>query len=240
MAYASGYYGYPTPPAIGRPVFGLGLATQLLLIAQAAGSAALVFPVLHEHDLLHRIKTAPGSVSLEEAQHADNTITALSGVILVLSLATAVVWIIWFYRASENADGWAPLMQRRSTGWAIGAWFCPIVNFWFPYTMAKDSLDGAAPEDQISRVFRPSHPLLTAWWLSWLALFAVAFVEGSARGAGTVDDLTQQVDIEVAAIIVRITAAVLAILVVRQITNAQQARLALAIPGAGVATPWAV
>jgi hypothetical protein len=73
-----------------------------------------------------------------------------------------------------------------------------------------------------------------------LALFAVAFVEGSARGAGTVDDLTQQVDIEVVAIIVRITAAVLAILVVRQITNAQQARLALAIPGAGVATPWAV
>jgi hypothetical protein len=68
--------------------------------------------VLHEHDLPHRIKTAPGSVTLEEAQHADNTITALSGVILVLTLATAVVSIIWFHRASENADGWAPLMQR--------------------------------------------------------------------------------------------------------------------------------
>jgi heme/copper-type cytochrome/quinol oxidase subunit 2 len=240
MAYASGYYGYPAPTSVARPVFGLGLATQLLLIAQVAASGALVFPTLHEHDLLHRIKTAPGSVTLEEAQHADNTITALSGVITVLTVATAVVWIIWFFRARDNAGGWAPLMQRRSAGWAIGGWFCPIVFLWFPYTIAKDSLDGAAPEDQVSRVFRPSHPLLTAWWLSWLAVFVVGFVEGSARGAGTVDDLTQQVDIEVAAIIVRTTAAVLAILVVRQITNAQQARLAVATPTADAATPWAV
>jgi hypothetical protein len=57
---------------------------------------------------------------------------------------------------------------------------------------------------------------------------------------GTVEDLTQQVDIEVVAIIVRITAAVLAILVVRQVTNAQQTRLGVATPPVGAINPWAV
>jgi Domain of unknown function (DUF4328) len=31
-------------------------------------------------------------------------------------------------------------VQRRSRGWAIGGWFCPAVNLWFPYQIATDVL----------------------------------------------------------------------------------------------------
>lgn len=55
-------------------------------------------------------------------------------------LATATVFIVWFHRVRTNAGVFAPDLQSRGAGWAIGGWFIPIGNLWIPRGVAGDVL----------------------------------------------------------------------------------------------------
>jgi hypothetical protein len=46
------------------------------------------------------------------------------------------VFLVWFFRVRQNAGLWGP--QSRSQGWTVGAWFTPVVNFWFPMQIMRD------------------------------------------------------------------------------------------------------
>jgi hypothetical protein len=223
---APGHRGYPGPVSLSRSVTGLGIATQIMLAVQLLATVALLFPVLHEQTLIDRLRSNPRSVTLTEARHSDDTVAALSGVVTLVYLATGIVWIIWFYRARRNVEAWSPVFQRRSTGWSIGAWFCPIVNLWFPYVIAKDILDDTERREHGSRLARPGRPLLVLWWLSFAALFIIALVERSKSNAKTLDELTSYSDTLIVEIVVRVVGVVLAIVVVQQITAAQTKRRA--------------
>ena len=225
MAQASSYYGYPAPVAPTRSLFGLGLATQLLLGVQLAVVLALVLPVLHVNDLVHRAQDNPGSVSLDAARHADNTVSALANLQLILYAATLIVWIFWFYRARVNAETWAPEMQRHGKGWAIGGWFCPIVQLWFPFTIAQDILNGTERKAEDRIYYGSPRPLLIAWWLTLIASFIIGRIANSSGDPETLDEITSYVHLTIAQIIATTVAAVLAVFVVRQITNAQQTRI---------------
>jgi Domain of unknown function (DUF4328) len=220
----SGYVGYPTPNGGTRPLTGLAIATQVMLGIQLLTTMWFLFPVLHQRSLINRLKTDPNSVSLTEANHADDTVAALAGVVAVLFIVTGIVWIIWFYRARSNVDAWGPVFQRRSRGWAIGAWLCPVVNLWFPYMIARDILDDTERGQGGSHDVRRSRPLLMTWWLVYVALSVSSLVERANRSRKTLDDLTTYSNIEIVTIALRLVAGILAILVVRQITAAQTRR----------------
>jgi Ca2+/Na+ antiporter len=222
-------YGYPQFRNPAKPIRGLGTATQVLLVVQTLAALGLLIPVLHERDLVDRVRSGSGTVTLHEAQQADNTLSALSGAVTLLYLATGIVWIIWFYRARRNVEAWDASYQRHGPGWAIGGWICPVVSLWFPYVIAKDILDDTEETDP-HRARQPrSRPLLLAWWLSFVALALIPFVE-RAQHPSTLDQLSTYTDIVIAGIVIRIVAACLAFGVVRQITNAQAARMAVPPP----------
>jgi hypothetical protein len=222
-ASAYGMTSYPSPGSPTRSLTGLAIATQVMLAVQLVATIALLFPVLHQRDLIDQLKSDRLSVSLGEATRADDRVAAVSAIVLVLYLATGIVWIIWFHRARKNVQAWAPNLQRRGPGWAIGGWVCPIVNFWFPYQMTKDILDGTQGRREDNR---PTRPLLVAWWLGYVAVFVVALVQRRAAGGDTLDDITFYSNTTMALIVARLIAGVLAILVVRQLTTAQEARRA--------------
>lgn len=76
----------------------------------------------------------------------------------VIGLAAIVLYFVWFSRLY----GW--VRQARggtefSTGWAIGAWFIPFVNFVVPYR----ALDDAA-----KRTVGAPVPLVGAWWAAYM------------------------------------------------------------------------
>jgi hypothetical protein len=48
-----------------------------------------------------------------------------------------VLFLVWFCRARLNA-AWPDWPQRRTPGWAVGAWFAPVVFLWFPYQIRAD------------------------------------------------------------------------------------------------------
>src|SRR5262249_24962681 len=205
---------------------GLATALQVLLplnaVTDAGGAAAL----LHQHALLTRLDNDPGSVPLAEANSSDATVGTVSLISLLLLIATGVVFIVWFYRARNNADVFGGNFQRRSRGWAIGGWFCPIVNLWFPYQTATDALyeaESAAtapPGQRQVTSSRPGYPLLRAWWI--LLLLSGVLARVSFGLGDTVHDLLVQTRFGVASALLEIVAAGLAAAVVRRITNAHE------------------
>lgn len=85
---------------------------------------------------------------------------AAQGIGQIASLASLVVGIIvvvWLYKAAENA-AIIGYYAALSPIWAVFAWVVPIVNFWFPYQIVRDTL---APDN-------PARTLVGRWWTFYL------------------------------------------------------------------------
>ena len=57
-----------------------------------------------------------------------------------------IFFLIWVYRAAGTAHQLG-IPARRSPGWAVGAWFIPVVNLWWPCQSLRDML----PHDDTTR-----------------------------------------------------------------------------------------
>lgn len=260
--YPAGFQGppylAPPPRSRFRQLRGIALATITLCLATAA-----LFVV---HTVLFWSAFRDLEVDLAEALNDDdadglsNAIqqTMASGVLSNLTwtvaLAAGIVFLVWLYQARENTEVIAPYSRHRlSKGWAIGSWFCPAVQFWFPLTIVDDVLRASTPPDQRVR----GRGLVYGWWAAWI-LYWLAVIVGSIVGVVTlvswsiwISDAAEQGgvdDVAVRADIVRFVrgvtiglgvasgllavAAVLMSLVVWRITRLQEARGPVAfVPG---------
>ena len=125
-----------------RPLAGQAAALTVLLAANAAASVAASVAAGLSRIVL-------GSVVLGW---------------LLLYLLVGPLFLVWFYRARKNADGRGQ-EQRWTRGWAIGAWFVPIVSFWFPYQIMADIWRANLPaERRAKRAWLPGF-----WWGCWIA-----------------------------------------------------------------------
>ncbi|MFI6865697.1 DUF4328 domain-containing protein [Nocardia sp. NPDC050406] len=98
---------------------------------------------------------------------------------LLLQLASAVLFIVWMWRARLNAEALCLARHRRSRGWVIGGWFCPVVNAWFPQMIMSDIVrasDPRTPSDARDLRARPASPLVGVWWTAWLATWVLTWV----------------------------------------------------------------
>ncbi|MFC8715955.1 DUF4328 domain-containing protein [Kitasatospora sp. NPDC057198] len=75
-------------------------------------------------------------------------------------LGAVVGFLLWFRRSRLNAEFLAPGSWRYSAGFAVGAWFVPLVMWWIPRRIALD-------------IWRASPPatgawVVDAWWAAWV------------------------------------------------------------------------
>ena len=139
-------YGAPAVNALSA-VGGLGKASTVLLSILAAGEAVQVaFDV------------------------AGGPTAALMSANLLLFAAIIPVFLVWFFRVRKNAGLWGP--QTRRQGWTIGAWFTPVVNFWFPVQIMRDvwrtSSDDPAERTVVAR-------LGAGWWTCWTLAWLTSY-----------------------------------------------------------------
>ncbi|MFD8815021.1 DUF4328 domain-containing protein, partial [Streptomyces sp. NPDC059627] len=160
----------------------------------------------------------PGAAAFRRADRADRLLGVAAGAQAGSLIACGIVYLTWFRRVRANAQVFNPLGHRKSPGWAIGGWFVPVVNLWYPHRITLDIWDASTPWGTTR-----SHRLVNAWWALWLAsLFADRIATTAsgddAEGAAQVRDgalrliLSDSLDI---------AAAVLAILVVVRLTRMQ-------------------
>ncbi|MEU8274097.1 DUF4328 domain-containing protein [Microbispora bryophytorum] len=110
------------------------------------------------------------SVPLSDLETNDRFSTMSGLVETVAYYATAVMFLIWLFRARANAETLSPWPHRRARPWLIFGWFAPIVSLWFPKQIVDDiwtsSKPGAVREAGSLAAARRSG-LVWTWWLAW-------------------------------------------------------------------------
>ncbi|QUQ71902.1 DUF4328 domain-containing protein [Kutzneria sp. CA-103260] len=181
------YYGYTQP----KPPGGLAIAAALLI-----GLVAVT-------DVLSAAANLTGQFGQE---------LRMVSIGFLATIVAAVLFITWLWRVRSNVDAVVgPQTQRLGKGWAIGAWICPIVSYWFPYQYVIDVWRASSPDRAAA-----GNGLVLFWWLTFLLSNQLSLLLRLASTRtpwlGLVGDALQ------------LAAAVLAILVIRRITAWQTGR----------------
>lgn len=230
QVWVDGRWITPPPPGSVPPahllsqVRSIGTAVSILLALTCLTTVAMLIADISWLNFLQRASDGFFfDVTEAEINEAAAFVENTTILWMVVFLATAVIFVIWFYRIRKNAGVWAPQRQRHSQGWSIGGWFCPIANFWFPFQIASDALEAARrPDDQT----RSGTATIGWWWGLWITSFVVSLaLRGLTGNLETIGDITSLAQVDIAFDVVFLAAGVAAILAVRTITVAQSHRI---------------
>ncbi|MEU3353298.1 DUF4328 domain-containing protein [Streptomyces sp. NPDC037389] len=243
--YGYGYpQPYPYPAAMPGPVGGVDLrrgvriALNVLLGVVALLLMLRLAAVGQQRSVIQDIldNGHPGSSASDAVDDADSFAGAMTVLSFLGMAATAVLWVIWFRRVRLNAEVFAPGTHRFGSGWAVGSWFTPVVNLWFPKQMANDTYRASAPGGPQSA----PKGLLNAWWVLWIAANVLSAVgDGMSSvasrklrlqsGSGSdwrnaVELLNSSLAVDGLSVLLLLADTVFALLVVRQLTRMQEQR----------------
>ena len=209
---------YKSPRTRANWTVGLLIVTCIMYALQIA----------YTYELLTLIEEV--GIPLERIYDAVETTARLWVLILLVYIPTAVAFLMWMHRASRNLRALGAHGQRFSPGWAVGWWFVPIMFFFLPYQAMAEIWRGSDPnqveEDDLGWFDwrdRSVSSLLGWWWGLWIVsdLLGLATRGFGADIVPTSTDLTWMLIGDA----LTIAAGVLAILVVRRITDRQDEKM---------------
>ncbi|WP_188191544.1 DUF4328 domain-containing protein [Nonomuraea sp. SYSU D8015] len=218
--------GYPPPPPPLRPVRGLAIFAVVTLVCDSiVGLAAAGIDIWYAA-LIDRVIADPDSVPDTEIGTGD-LVYGWSGIVeSVVYLVTAVAFLVWLFRVRANAEILAPDGHRRAAPWLIFGWVVPIISFWFPKQIVDDIWDASA------RTPSPPKGLFHAWWAAWVVGSLMSSVGSRLLfNADELDQIAAAARFDVVCIGVMLIAAVLAIFVVRRISDVQEEHRSAASSG---------
>jgi hypothetical protein len=201
-------------------------AKRLLLVAGLVDTLAVITG-LASYRLADR--AASGNATFEQfnAAEARHDLVVLTQ--MVVYLVAAVVFIRWFHRAYANLPAVGIEGLGHSTGWAIGAWFVPIISLLWPKQIADEIWRGSDPslEPDQGRTWRQGKvPVFFGLW--WLAFIASTLLVGAGSelwsSAETYSDIKLAAVVEVTGNALGVLSGVLAYVVVDRTSERQQAR----------------
>jgi hypothetical protein len=127
-------------PAPFRPLAGTARWARQALVLAIVVDVVAVFSGLAELRLLDRAAT--GGATESELLASDRRQQLVAVAQLAALVVGAIFFLRWFQRAYANLR---PLgaEPKHSSGWAIGYWFIPILNFFRPVQMAGEIARGS-------------------------------------------------------------------------------------------------
>ncbi|MEU9143274.1 DUF4328 domain-containing protein [Streptomyces sp. NPDC048349] len=230
---------YPGQPYPGRPVYpgppppvdvlrspqALATALTVLFSVSAAVNLFSAGANLFAWSLMKDLIADPGRVADDTLDRSDVLTAFAGGFQLLTLLATATVFIIWFYRVRTNGEIFRPDAFTQSRGWAIGAWFIPVGNLFLPFRTARQIWAAStqlAPDGSHRAV---STAPLTAWWVLWvLAACTDRVFAQMYKRAETPVALRDASVVGIVSDLLMVAAAVLAVLFVRKLTAMQNTK----------------
>jgi hypothetical protein len=185
----------PAPPAPPgnlsryRPTRSLGLALQLMFAAWMVLGGLIVAARFAEWLLLDELVSNPFALTFEQAAAAQDRALRLAIVSLVAEVVTGILFIVWMRRSYRNLLAFGLTSTRFPDGWAIGAWFVPILNLFRPKQIIDECWreSGTGRDPTVSYRYRQSTriPVILNLWWGWM-LAGVVF--NSYFWVGSLDD----------------------------------------------------
>jgi uncharacterized protein DUF4328 len=232
---------YPTPPppdhsALGRslfirepkPIGGVGIAAAVLIAIATVLSAVETWSDWHRYHLAVDYLSGTRQVSYDELDSADNIAQATIWIAIAGLTAAGVVFLVWLWRARQNAENLCMAHHRRSQGWVIGSWICPVVNFWFPYMIMDDVYRASRPDNPPDLMYLRDvrgSAALGWWWGLWVTMWVTDRIAAvTARGDVIVETLRSIAVFDTVGTLAMTGAAVLIIRIMREISAWQATR----------------
>lgn len=94
-------------------------------------------------------------------------------VTLALYVLTAIVFLVWFYRAYMTVN--LAVGTVHSPDHSVWTFLVPVLNLFRPYQIATEIWRKAGPGDE-----QGHSPLLVAWWALWIVGFACPLFLGAS------------------------------------------------------------
>ncbi|MCX4795408.1 MULTISPECIES: DUF4328 domain-containing protein [unclassified Streptomyces] len=165
-----------------------------------------------------------------EATLADNLYGSAGALQGVMTLATGIVFILWFRRLRMNAEVFDPSVQPMSPGWSIGAWFVPFANLVLPRRIAGGIWTASAQTNPDGSWRTVPATAMNLWWGAWVCSLAFSWVTSRQyMRAEKTQEIIDAAGLVMASDALDIVAAVFAILFVRKLTRMQGERAALGV-----------
>ncbi|MFD9722831.1 DUF4328 domain-containing protein [Streptomyces sp. NPDC059072] len=223
------YPGQYPPPLVDVLRSPQGLATALTIVLSIAAAVNLYAAGanVYARSLMTDLIADPGTVS-EASLNLSDVMTRTAGSLQLLTLiGTAALFVTWFYRVRVNGEIFRRDGFTQTRGWAIGGWFIPFGNLFFPYRTALEIWAASTQQAPDGSYRQVSTAPVSAWWALWVLavigdrVFSVVYARAetpealrSASSVGVVSDLLM------------VAAAVLAVVFVRRLTALQNTKAA--------------
>jgi hypothetical protein len=206
-----------------RSLASWGHATCAALAIAAVVEAVVLVTELQQLSALSDtpLSASDASRNLDLARRIDS----LNDAFLVTAFITLVVFITWMWRAAKNNEALGRQHPRFGPGWAIGGWFIPLANLVIPVLVMQDlwrGSDPAVPRGDMRWKIADRSPLVGWWWGLMLTSRAFYATGNGIGNNGNVADLRQGIAIQSVGTAASIAAAVVAILMVRRLSERQE------------------
>lgn len=217
----------PTRPY--RPLKGRAKWVVRLLVVGIVIDLIAVGSDVFERAFIERVESGE-LVTESEAEANDVRQGIVGGIQGAVFILTAAFFIAWFHRAYTNLRALGASSLRFGPGWAVGAWFVPILNIWRPKQIANDIWRGSnpvLPREAADAWQDPVPPLFMFWWLAYL--LGQSIYSAATRLSLRADDIPELKTVSsllIAGDILWAIAGVLALAVVYRTTARQEARAA--------------
>ncbi len=149
---------------------------------------------------------------------------------IFLRIATIVLFLIWEYRAFNNLSALKARNLEFSPGWAVGWWFIPLANLVKPFQVIRElwnESDSDFDEETGFLNVSPGTPgIVGFWWAAFLVSGITARIANKLVDTNSAATSTAFPIVLIVASLLLIAAAVLAIVLVKNITQRQEKRFA--------------
>lgn len=97
----------------------------------------------------------------------------------IVSAMVGLPFVVWFRQAYANLRLVGLRQTVHEPGWAIGAWFVPVVNLWRPFRMMNELWVKSSMPNEPHATQQTWRAIPALWWIvfvSWRVPDGVAFV----------------------------------------------------------------
>ena len=218
-------------PGPQQSVQGLGTAVVVLLGVCVAASVLSIAADLHRVDVVSAFLDGK-DIDAATLDQADTRAGAAGALQLLALIGTAITFLVWFKRTYRNAAAFVGSLPY-SANWAVGSWFVPFLNLVRPVRIFRSiwqasdpavvhASPGAWRTASLSR-------LITPWWVAWWIANVTGRIASQQLRSDDPDTVLSGLRTLVVGDVLDIAAAVLLIVLVRQLTARQTTRMA-AVP----------
>ena len=198
------------------------LAT-LFLAAFGIITVASMFSTIADIDLLRQVENGKMSESEYLSKQTRQEIIAYLSIASLI--AAAIAFLTWIRLAHHNLEPIGVRNYRFSPGWAVGAWFVPILSLYRPYQIMEEIWKGSYPRITALDAWENSDVsiLLGLWWITWLISTWIGNLAFNLIfRIQTIDDLIRNATMNMVFDGVSIASMLMLLILIWQITTNQQ------------------